>query len=102
MPPRSGAAPGSAALLVASGDRARTRFSETVEHFRPAELRPPDRRIAPRLGGVETGVLENGARAGAVGFESDGHRPQLTAFVTSAPIRASSAAVTSFSAKAVG
>src|SRR5882724_6603085 len=40
--------------------------------------------------------------AAAVRFESEGHPPQLTAFFTSAPIRASAAAVNSFSAKAVG
>src|SRR3984893_11095613 len=102
MPPRSGAALGSAALLFALGYRARKRFLETCEHFRPAKLRPLDRLIAPRLGEVETGVLENEARAVAVRFESEGHPPQLTAFYTSAPIRASSAAVNSFSAKAVG
>src|ERR1700732_4718408 len=51
---------------------------------------------------VETGVLENEARAVAVRFESEGHPPQLTAFFTSAPTLASSAAVNSFSAKAVG
>src|SRR6202047_4258305 len=51
---------------------------------------------------VETGVLENEARAVAVRFESEGHPPQLTAFFTSAPILASSAEVNSFSAKAVG
>src|SRR6516165_8844218 len=38
----------------------------------------------------------------AVGFEPDGHPRQLTAFFTSAPILASSAAVNSVSAKAVG
>src|SRR5712691_7150909 len=102
MPPRSGAALGSAALLFALGYRARKRFLETFEPFRPAKLRPLDRLIAPRLGEVETGVLENEARAVAVRFESEGHPPQLTAFFTSAPILASSAAVNSFSAKAVG
>src|ERR1700704_3556783 len=40
--------------------------------------------------------------AGAVRFESEGPPPQLTAFFTSAPILASSAAVNPFSAKAVG
>src|SRR5437764_718518 len=102
MPPRSGAALGSAALRAALGCRARKRVLEASEHFRPAELRPLTRRIAPRPGGVETGVLENEARAVAVRFESDGHPPQLTAFFTSAPILASPAAVSSFSAKAVG
>src|SRR5215213_2125540 len=102
MPPRSGAAPGSAALLFALGYRARKRSLETLEHFRPARLRPLDRLTAPRLGEVETGVLENEARAVAVRFESEGHPPQLTAFFTSAPILASSAAVNSFSAKEVG
>jgi hypothetical protein len=102
MPPRSGAAPGSAALLFALSYRARKHFLETFEHFRPAKLRPLDRLIAPRLGEVETGVLENEARAVAVRFESEGHPPQLTAFFTSAPILASSAEVNSFSAKAVG
>src|SRR6516165_4711854 len=38
----------------------------------------------------------------AVGFEPDGHPRQLTAFFTSAPILASSAAVNSVSAKAIG
>src|SRR5215471_17358425 len=61
-----------------------------------------DRLIAPRPGEVETGVLENEAPAVAVRFESEGHPPQLTAFFTSAPILASSAAVNAFSAKAVG
>src|SRR5262249_41920035 len=42
--------------------------------------------------------LEEDARSGAIGLLS----PQLTAFFTSAPILASSAAVNSFSAKAVG
>src|SRR6516225_9118111 len=43
-------------------------------------------------------MLEEDARSVAVGLLS----PQLTAFFTSAPILASSAAVNSFSAKAVG
>src|SRR5262249_11533750 len=43
-------------------------------------------------------MLEEGARSVALGLLS----PQLTAFFTSAPILASSAAVNSFSAKAVG
>src|SRR5580698_7787525 len=102
MPPQSGAALSSAALLFALGYRGRKRFLETFEHFRPAKLRPLDRLIAPRLGEVETEMLENEARAVAVRFESEGHPPQLTAFFTSAPILASSAAVNSVSAKAVG
>ena len=61
-----------------------------------------DRLIAPRPGEVETGVLENEARAFAVRFESEGHPPQLTAFLMSAPILASSAVVNCVSAKAVG
>ena len=60
---------------MALGYRARKRFLETFEHFRPAKLRPLDRLIAPRLGEVETGVLENEARAVAVRFESEGHPP---------------------------
>ena len=84
------------------GCRARKRILETFEPFRPAKLHPLDRLIAPRLGEVETGVLETEAPAVAVRFESEGRPPQLTAFFTSAPIRASSAAVNSISAKAVG
>src|SRR5215469_6074189 len=61
-----------------------------------------DRLIAPRPGEVETGVLENEARAFAVRFESEGHPPQLTAFLMSAPILASSVVVNCVSAKAVG
>jgi len=72
------------------------------EHSRPAKLRPPDRLIAPRLGELETGVLENEAHAVAVRFEPEGHPPQLTAFFTKALILASWAAVNSFSAKEVG
>src|SRR5262249_32303764 len=44
------------------------------------------------------GMLEDGARSLAIGLLS----PQLTAFFASAPILASSAAVNSFSAKAIG
>ena len=47
---------------------------------------------------IEPGMLEEDARSIPIGLL----RPQLTAFFTSAPILASSAAVNSFSAKAVG
>jgi hypothetical protein len=43
-------------------------------------------------------MREEDAHLAAIGLL----RPQLTAFFTSAPIRASSAAVYSFSAKAIG
>src|SRR5262249_53646760 len=69
---RSGAALGSTALLFALGYRAHKRFLETFEHFHPAKLRPLDRLIAPCRGEVETGVLQNEARAVAVRFESEG------------------------------
>src|SRR4029077_20643419 len=68
---------------------------------------PPTRPDAVRLGSaclpqgmgdVKGGMLEEDARSVAIGLLS----PQLTAFFTSAPILASSAAVNSFSAKAVG
>jgi hypothetical protein len=58
----------------------------------------PVRLFAPGLGDVEAGMLERDARSVAMGLLS----PQLTAFFTSAPILVSSAAVKSFSAKAVG
>src|SRR5271157_442822 len=68
------------------------------KHFLPADLSSPERLFAPGLGDVKVGMLEEDARSVAVGLLS----PQLTAFFTSAPILASSAAVNSFSAKAVG
>src|SRR5262249_35858483 len=102
MPQGSGAALGSAALLFALGYRARKRFLETFEPFPPPTPPPLTRLIPPRWGEGETGVLKNGPRAAAVRFESEGPPPQLTAFFTSAPILASSAAVNSVSAKAIG
>jgi hypothetical protein len=73
-------------------------FFSPLKYFLPADLRSPARLFAPGLGDVKAGMLEEDARYVAVGLLS----PQLTAFFTSAPILASSAAVNSFSAKAVG
>src|SRR4029077_11078539 len=69
-----------------------------LKHFLPADLSSPERLFAPGLGDIKAGMLEEDARSVAIGLLS----PQLTAFFTSAPILASSAAVNSFSAKAVG
>src|SRR5207245_3376149 len=77
---------------------ARDHAGKPLKHFLPADLSSPDRLFAPGLGDVKAGMLEEDARSVAVGLLS----PQLTAFFTSAPILASSAAVNSFSAKAVG
>src|SRR5262249_17350673 len=64
----------------------------------PADLNSPERLFAPGLGEVKAGMLEEDPRSVAIGLLS----PQLTAFFTSAPILASSAAVNSVSAKAIG
>jgi hypothetical protein len=69
-----------------------------LKHFLPAELSSPEHLFAPGLGDVKVEMLEEDARSVAIGLLS----PQLTAFFTRAPILASSAAVNSFSAKAVG
>ena len=66
--------------------------------IRRTTSRLPGALLAPGLGDVKAGMLEEDARAVAIGLLS----PQLAAFFTSALILASSAAVSSFSAKAVG
>ena len=86
------------ALLIAVGRQARDYGGKLPEHLRPAEFGTPECLFDPRLGDVETRMLEEDTRSVATGLLS----PQLTAFFTSAPILASSAAVNSFSAKAVG
>src|SRR5437868_6527728 len=78
--------------------QARDHAGKPLKHFLPADLSSPDRLFAPGLGDVKAGMLEEDARSVAIGLLT----PQLTALFTSAPILASSAAVTSFSAKAVG
>src|SRR5688572_3862333 len=55
------------------GRQARDYGGKMPEHLRPAELRSLERLIAPRMGEVEAGVLENQARAVAVRLESKGH-----------------------------
>jgi hypothetical protein len=81
-----------------SSDRKEKGAQPRVNHFFPADLSSRERLIAPGLGQVKAGMLEEDARSVAIGLLS----PQLTAFFTSAPILASSAAVNSFSVKAVG
>src|SRR5439155_16729431 len=73
--------------------------AETDVAFRPHQgFRPPAREWAPFPSLQSTTTSRGGARAGPSGELS----PQLTAFFTSAPILASSAAVSSVSAKAAG
>ena len=60
-------------LLIAVGRQARDHGGKLLEHLRPAELGPLERLLAPRLGDVEAGMLEEDARAVAVRLEPEAH-----------------------------
>lgn len=62
-----------AALLLGAGRQTRDHNGKLPEHPRPAELRPFERLLAPRLGEVEAGVREEDARAVTVRLEPEAH-----------------------------
>src|SRR5262245_39123768 len=59
--------------LIVVGRRARDHGGKLLEHLRPAVFGTLERLLAPRLGHVETGMLEEDTRPVAVRLEPEAH-----------------------------